>query len=180
MVPRPRTRAMLIRFLLLTVNVWLGAELVSLATSPVEPMPAAAHGRIQAVRSEASAATAEALRPAMASYDRHHALSRPLFSPDRRPWQPPAEEPVEAAPVPEPAYQAEPEPEADFILIGIGVARGQARALLMSGAGDELGWVAEGETVFDWTISAISERSITIERAEREVSLNLHADATQD
>jgi hypothetical protein len=161
---------MLIRVLLVTINVLLGAQLVALATTPVEPMAVTAPGSTDPARKPAPPEAADAMRPGIVGYDRDHALSRPLFSPERRPWQPP----VQAAAVePEPVRLVEPEPEADFVLIGIGVARGQARALLTNGAGDRLGWVAEGETVHDWTVSAITGRSVTIARAEREVSLTL-------
>ena len=167
---------MLIRFLLVTINFLLGAQLVSLATTPADPMPAVARGSVNPARSGPPAGSGDAVRPGLAAYELEHAVTRPLFSPDRRPWQLPVqvvEREPEAAPV------VEPEVEADFVLIGIGIARGQARALLTSGAGEDLGWVTQGETVLNWTVSAIFERSVTMARAEREVSLNLHAETSQ-
>ena len=169
---------MLIRVLLLTINVALGAELALLVTSPVEPTPAPEPDHLQLARRAPASESAAAPRPEISRTDRHQAMTRPLFSPDRRPFEPPVQ--PRAGPAPEPVYPSEPEPEADFVLIGIGVARGRARALLTSGAGDHLGWVAEGETVLEWTITEISGRSVTIGRAEREVSLDLDADASQD
>jgi hypothetical protein len=169
---------MLIRMMLVTMNVALGAELALLVTSPAEPTATLEAGDLQLARGAPAPERTAALRPGISATDRHHALTRPLFSPDRRPWVPPVE--ARAAPEPEPAYEPELEPEADFVLIGIGVARGRARALLTSGAGDDLGWVAEGDTVMDWTVTAISDRSVTIERAEHKMSLDLHADASQE
>jgi hypothetical protein len=167
---------MLIRFLLVTINVLLGAQLVSLATTPVDPMPAMARGSVDPARSGPPAGSGDAVRPNFAAYELEHAATRPLFSPDRRAWQPPVravEREPERAPV------VGPEVEADFVLIGIGIARGQARALLTSGAGEDLVWVAEGDTLLDWTVSAISERSVTMEHAEGEVSLNLYTETSQ-
>jgi hypothetical protein len=169
---------MLIRFLLVTVNLLLGAQLVALATKPVEPTPAMARGPVDPGRSGPPAVSGDAVRPDLAAaYERRHAVTRPLFSPDRRPWQPRVQV---AEREPEPAPVAEPEIEADFVLIGIGFARGEARALLTNGAGEALGWVAEGDTISDWTVSAISERSVKMAQAEREVSLSLHAEPPGD
>lgn len=173
---------MLARLALLALNAALFAALAGLIATPIDPAPATAGPLLNLVRrAEPAEPDATPLAP-LRALERQHALSRPLFEPDRRPWQPPA-------PPPEPESEPEPEPEIvyeepeiapDFVLVGVGIARGRARALLRSAAGDELGWVAEGETVLDWTIAAISEASVTMRHSEREVSLSLHSEAPSE
>ena len=162
----------MIRLLLATaaVNVGLGFAIAGVLTRPLPGRLPAADARLQPVRTDLPESAQAAARPAL---DREMALGRPLFSPDRRAWQPPPPPPVVEVAAPQPEETV----VADFVVAGLGVARGRAKAFLTDGNGEAIGWVAEGDTVMDWTVVAIAGRAVTFRQADREVAFELASDA---
>ena len=103
-------------------------------------------------------------------------FSRPLFSQDRRKYQPPAPKPK---PEPKKVVAAEPAPEPvidppDFRLVGVSISGQAARALVVSSSSPDPRWVAEGETIGRWTLVRIADDSISVAQSGKEVVLELY------
>jgi hypothetical protein len=107
-------------------------------------------------------------------------LNRPLFFKARKPYTPPPSPsppppPVTvAAPAPPPAPPS-PIPDPELTLAGVTITAGVRKAYLAQrGNATEGSWVAEGETVLGWQVSAIHEQSIALRHGSRTVELSLY------
>lgn len=106
-------------------------------------------------------------------------FSRPLFNQDRRKYQPPKPKPK---PAPKPKKVAKKPPPKkviqppQFRLIGISYNGSSARALIASVPNVDPQWIAEGETIDQWTLTKIAKEGITVTQAGTEVSIGLYPD----
>jgi hypothetical protein len=96
---------------------------------------------------------------------------RPLFSPSRRPWEPPVEDtpvsPEAAAPPPAPA----------LALVGV-LLTAQSRAALLQGEEQgALAWVREGEEWSGWHLDLVEQDRVHLRAGEREEVVELRTDA---
>jgi hypothetical protein len=161
--------------LLVALNALVVLGVVRLLATPVDvspTLPAGSRG------GTAPGAGADPGALDLSGLDYNQVLARPLFAPDRRPWQEPeSPEMVELAP--EPEIFDETAAPAELQLIGIGIANGRASALIVDPAGGDPEWVAEGDSIADWTVGTISEQSVVLEGAGGAVSLNLYPDAPE-
>jgi hypothetical protein len=102
-------------------------------------------------------------------------FSRPLFSRDRRRYEPPKTEPP---PKPEPkSIVQKPLPPVEppnFQLIGISINNAGSRALISGLPGLDPQWFAEGEVIGDWKLTAIADAAITVTHGDQNVSINLY------
>jgi hypothetical protein len=111
-----------------------------------------------------------------------HAYSRPLFSPDRRPWEPPPPPPAPkkkpAARQQQPVAQVlEPPP---FRLVGVSIPNGAAaKALLRRDSDPEPGWVAEGGNLEGWIVEKIDLQSIVLQQNGQSFSIDLYPEANK-
>lgn len=157
--------------LVLTLDAALVAGLWAVLRTPLDIAPITAPpgaGAPSDVADIEGAGTGMTVDPGTLA--RHHVLSRPLFSEDRRAWVPPPA-PVAASPVLAPAAAAEaPAPR----LVGIGISGGRARALLAGPDGGETLWVGTGDIAWTWRVRAIAAGSVTLEGNDRVVPLSLH------
>jgi hypothetical protein len=160
--------------LTLAANAGLAVALAVLLATPVDVSPILPTEQHRLALADESSGPDEAGRLDFSGLDRNQVIARPLFSMERRPWQPPPE--PAAAPVA--AVAPEPEQVQDVVLLGVGIAGGRARALLMRADGTESAWVTEGETIWDWTIGEISDQSVAIEHGDRDLSLRLYPTAS--
>jgi hypothetical protein len=161
---------------LLGLDAALAATLLWLFANPVDVAPVAPRDGHLLVLEERQPESDGAERPDFSGLARNQVVARPLFAPDRRPWLPPAPPPepvtIEIEPDVEPAPDLELPP--DFILLGIGIANGEARALLLDQNAADSVWVTEGESVGGWIVTAISDQSVTVEQDGRALSLTLY------
>jgi len=101
--------------------------------------------------------------------DREEVLARPLFRPDRRPWQPRL---ADASSVNPPLTSAPLDttlPPPDIRLLGIIRAGVTARALIRSGATPTGKWYVRGDQVEGWRLSDVAKDRIVIEaRGQRQ------------
>lgn len=156
--------------LLAAVNVLLVLGVLRLLAMPVDVSPTPPRiGRGALPAADGSLAALD-----LTSLEHNQALSRPLFAPDRRPWQEPmAPETFETFEEPEMTYEPEAAPP-ELSLVGIGIANGRASALLLDPMQGEPEWVAEGDSIARWTVRAVSDRSVTLEGDGGTVSLSLY------
>lgn len=156
--------------LLLAVNALLAAAVVRLAATPADVAPIPPDRR-QAPAIDA-ADPGEDVLPELADLDRNQVVTRPLFAPSRRAWQPPA--------VPEPdASEADPaeapELPAEFALVGVAIANGKGQALIRDLASDaDAVWVTEGETIGGYTLAEVSGQSAQLQRDGKSFPLELY------
>jgi hypothetical protein len=162
-----------LRLILLTaVNAVLVLGVLRLLAMPVDVTPTPPGGGRQA----AGAAAPDGAAPDLSGLDRTQVLARPLFAPDRRPWQPPPAPEVVEVLAEEPEVVAEPPP--DLVLLGVAISEGRAAALIGDlGGMAEPAWVSEGETVLGWTVGAVTGQAVTLTGDGREVALTLYPGA---
>lgn len=102
-------------------------------------------------------------------------FSRPLFSQDRRKYQPP-----KAKPKPKPKKVAKKQPvkkpvqPPNFRLIGVSIVGTAARALVVGGATNGPEWIAEGDAISEWTLTKVHNQSILVTQGEMEVMIELY------
>ncbi|MEX0347706.1 MAG: hypothetical protein AB3N20_22485 [Rhizobiaceae bacterium] len=102
-------------------------------------------------------------------------FSRPLFSQDRRKYQPP-----KAKPKPKPKKVAKKQPvkkparPPDFRLMGVSIVGTAARALIVGGSTDGPQWIAEGDAISEWTLTKVHDQSILVTQGEMEVMIELY------
>ena len=102
-------------------------------------------------------------------------FSRPLFSQDRRKYQPP-----EAKPKPKPKKVVKKQPAAkpvqppSFRLIGVSIVGTAARALIVGGSTGGPEWIAEGDAISEWTLTKVHDQSILVTQGEMEVMIELY------
>lgn len=104
-----------------------------------------------------------------ASSDRDEVLARPLFRPDRRPWQPIPAAPfrLSAAPAPPPVVEP-PLPPPDIRLVGLVRSGETVRALIRSGAAPAARSYVRGDLIGGWRLSEVGRDRIVLEaRGER-------------
>lgn len=100
-------------------------------------------------------------------------VSRPLFTPGRRPNVPEAKTAKQVAP--RPATSAPPADPIPFQLTLSGVLEGTegAQALILGGSNDA-SWRRVGDTVQGWTIITITNNEVVLSRNAREHRLELY------
>ncbi len=102
-------------------------------------------------------------------------FSRPLFSQDRRKFQPP-----KAKPKPKPKKVAKKQPAKkparppDFRLIGVSIVGTAARALIVGDSTEGPEWIAEGDAIAEWTLTKVHDQSILVTQGEMEVMIELY------
>jgi hypothetical protein len=93
-------------------------------------------------------------------------LERPLFNSTRRPFEKP-----EAVPEPEPAVEQEmgmelveeePAPQPVFRLLGVAKINAGSIALVAEGDQGQARWLAIGDVIGDWTVSAVHRSTIIL------------------
>jgi hypothetical protein len=98
------------------------------------------------------------------------ALARPLFSPSRRPFEPPLPQPA-----PAPIVQAPPPPPIpELIVDGIWLQGTTRRAYLRTKNGEAGDWRAEGDLRDGWRIVSITASNVTIVASGRTVILEMY------
>ena len=109
-----------------------------------------------------------------------HSQTRPLFSPTRRQWIPPAASepapPAATAPppvVPQTVVTAAPEPP-QATLIGIQKTPGGTKALFAKTGSADVVWLKEGESLGDWAVGMIKDSSIELAHGETRITLELY------
>lgn len=94
-----------------------------------------------------------------------HILTRPIFSPSRKPWSAP-EKVAKAAPT--------DQARVAISLSGIASAGRVKRAFLaVAGKGDG-DWLSEGNKFDGWTVGKIGESNVTLENGAQTITLNLY------
>jgi hypothetical protein len=102
---------------------------------------------------------------------------RPLFSPQRRPTPEPGQapvaepEPAAAAPAPEPVAVELTRP--DLRLLGTMTGGARSTALIAQAEGEPV-WLAEGDAIGGWTLSAISADSVELSRDSGSFRVDLY------
>jgi hypothetical protein len=159
-----------LRLLALTaVNVVLLLGVLRLLAMPVDVTPTPPGGARGGTARPADAGGALDL----SGVERNQVLARPLFAPDRRPWQPPPT--LRVVDVVDEAVEVVDTPPPDLLLLGVAIAGGRASVLIGDMDGNtEPEWVAEGDTVLGWTVTAVSGQSVTLSGGGQEVSLSLY------
>lgn len=92
--------------------------------------------------------------------------ARPLFSEDRRPYQPPVEVAPEAAPV----------AAAPLELVGVLLTERRRAALIQPVGGNDPNWVREGERAEGWEIETIEQDRVHLRSGERAEVVELRPD----
>lgn len=106
----------------------------------------------------------------------HATLNRPLFEATRRPR--PVEEQPQAPPVAG-AAAATPSPAEELRIVGImrprkgGTGSSGARVLVRSSDAQQAVWVETGASIGGWTVSAIGDRTVTVEGGGQRREINL-------
>jgi hypothetical protein len=169
-----KTAAAALAVLAANLIVWPSAWY--LATDPVSTLP------IKQQRNATDLAAAPALGEVLDFSDLSpvQAYSRPLFSRDRRPWQPPPPDPTEqvAAPVAAvaPSLPIEP-PQAK--LVGVSATGGtDLKALLQRSVDPEPEWFIVGDDLEGWTINKINAQSVVMVRGDQSFSLELYPETS--
>lgn len=106
-------------------------------------------------------------------FEATQALSRPLFSSDRREFVEPQIQEPETTPEPPPvvsSYSAVPA----VTLVGTRLIGDTNSALVMSSSGEEPNWLVVGDLVAGWTISEISSSRIVLASGEQSISVELY------
>jgi hypothetical protein len=109
------------------------------------------------------------------------AYSRPLFSPDRRAWEPPAPPPAPVEPEFEPVAQpdAPPQPAPSIRLIGVSSAgAADMKALLQMPDGGEPVWVLVGDVLEGWAVDRIDPQAITIRLGTEKMTFDLYPEVS--
>ncbi len=103
-------------------------------------------------------------------------FSRPLFSPDRRKYQPPKAKPK---PKPKkkvakkkPAKKAVKPPK--FRLMGVSIVGTKARALIAGAPEDGPTWLSQGDAILKWTLTEVRDQSVTFTREDMQVTFELY------
>jgi hypothetical protein len=169
-----RTSVALLAVVAANLAVWPAAWY--LATDPVSTMP------IKQRRTAADLPATPQLGEVLdfSELSPVQAYSRPLFSKDRRPWQPPPPDPTEqvAAPVEQvaPVEIVEP-PQAK--LVGVSASGGtDLKALMQLSVAPEPEWYIVGDDLDGWTVRRISAQSVVVARGEQEVSFELYPETS--
>ncbi|NRP89015.1 hypothetical protein GFPCMMHI_04940 [Ensifer adhaerens] len=102
------------------------------------------------------------------------ALTRPLFSSSRRPYQPPAAAPI--APIEAPTVPDLTPP--DYVLAGIFIDDGHHRALLRRRTETNALWFNEGDMIDGWRLASVESGKIALEANDRRVELELYPTQT--
>ncbi len=109
------------------------------------------------------AITASLVATPPAPEDRDEVLARPLFRPDRRPWQQAAAVASSASPTLPLAPIELAQPPPDVRLVGLVLTGTKARALIRLGAGTTGQWFARGDLVNGWQLAEIDRDRIVLE-----------------
>lgn len=96
--------------------------------------------------------------------------ARPLFSPSRRPYEPPPE-PEAELPEPEPEVVATP-----LELVGVFLADGRRSALLLPENETEASWVREGEELAGWWVERVELDLVELRQRDRLEVVELRPD----
>lgn len=95
--------------------------------------------------------------------------ARPLFSADRRPYEPPPEPVQEVVPTAIPSVPLE--------LAGIFVSEADKAALvLVSDNGNPPAWLREGQSIEGWRVATIEQDRVLLRQGEQERELRLRED----
>jgi hypothetical protein len=165
----------------LLVMAWLNWHWhqTSLDVAPIPP-----ERKANLAHPEAAASSAPASESGVGSAF-FEALLRPLFHPTRRPFEPPAE-PSESVPELAEVFDesvvaftleqepAELEPLA-FNLAGISLSSGNKQALLGTSAGADMRWMALGDSINGWTVTAITRNDVILVSGDRTVAVQLYS-----
>jgi hypothetical protein len=106
-------------------------------------------------------------------FEATQALSRPLFSSDRREFIEPEVQEQQAAPEPPPVastYSAMPV----VTLVGTRLIDNTNSALVVSSEGEEPNWLVVGDLISGWTISEISSSRIVLASGDQSISVELY------
>lgn len=145
-------------------NLLLSKTAVDIGPIAFAPLPQAK------AQTQAAAKGDDAVQPGQGS----EALSRPLFSPTRREYQPP---PVPVAPPAEIAPLVQPTvvPIPSFRLIGIRRTGPDAAALLSVSPDQKAEWALVGAIVEGWTIERVDSHSVALRLADRSTVVDLYS-----
>jgi hypothetical protein len=110
--------------------------------------------------------------------------TRPLFSPNRRPWVAAAMELV-PEPIPTIAQPLAIEPIApvdvqppDVVLIGIQKNLNSAKALLLKTGTADAVWFKLGQQIDEWTIGSIENETVELANGHQRIKLELYSNST--
>lgn len=101
-------------------------------------------------------------------------FSRPLFSEDRRKYQPPKAKPKPVAKKPTVRRKVAAVEPPEIKLVGLSVAPTSSRALIMNSSTNETTWISVGENIQGWDVTAIDDNSLIMENRGEKISINLH------
>lgn len=149
----------------------LGACNLLLSETAIDIAPIAVAPLSQAkIETQAAAKADDAVQPGQGS----QALSRPLFSPTRREYEPP---PVPVAPPAEIAPLAQPAvvPIPSFRLIGIRRTGPEAAALLSVSPDQKAQWSPVGAIVEGWTLERVDSHSVALRFADQSTVVDLYS-----
>ncbi len=99
------------------------------------------------------------------------AVSRPLFTPTRRPPPPPPPAPKAPAPPPPPPPPPPPDQLDKTTLLGVMTGRGLAGVI--ASVDGETRVVRQGDAIGDWRLTGISDRAVTFARGKQRRTLQL-------
>lgn len=164
-----------VRFAILALSVTtilaLGAGNLLLSETAVDIAPIAVAPLSQAkAEIQAAAKGDDAVQPGQG----FEALSRPVFSPTRREYQPPplpVAPPAEIAPLVQPTVV----PIHSFRLIGIRRTGPEAAALLSVSPDQKAEWSPVGAIVEGWTIERVDSHSVALRLADRSIVIDLYS-----
>ncbi len=98
--------------------------------------------------------------------------ARPLFSANRRPWEPKRVAPPKKKAVQQVAKVEISIPEAD--LAGVSITPESSKVLLVNRNTGAATWVEQGQEYESWTVAAISAADVTLRQGDSEAVLKLY------
>lgn len=163
--PFPLLLAIFVLAMLVGVNAYLVAHPVNQS-----PIPVAGRTIGASATTDPGAAASRTDERDVAVFD--HAITRPLFSKDRRPYEPREPEPT----IEEPAMPIETGERIGrpiVKLLGISLT-GRSASALVRGRSGGLRWIQSGELIGGWAVSAIDAGAITLSHAGERFSVALY------
>lgn len=126
--------------------------------------------------------------PDSTAIDLSEAMNRPLFRPDRRPFDPnkiiavqPTEPPQSIAPAITPAMVTQDSTSPSQLSVkGISVIASQRRALIASEADPQGSWLDQGASINGWKVSAIHNETVELLSGSSSLKLKLYVDNNLD
>lgn len=103
--------------------------------------------------------------------------SRPLFSENRRKYIKPPPPKKKPAPVKKVAKKPAPVlPPPNLQILGISQSNGTMKTLVKLDTSPDSEWISKGETISGWEVQEITNDSVTIVNADREISIGLYTE----